>query len=359
MLKSLTAAFGAALLLIGVAGCSGEAPQAGNTSAAGINGAGSSFFNPLASQWAESYKGAASANVNYNSMGSGAGIRQIKAKTVDFGASDKPLTVAELDEAGLYQFPIVMGGVVPIINVPGVESGKFTLTGQVLADIFQAKIKNWNDKAIADLNPGVTLPNLPITIVHRADGSGTTYLFTSYLTKVSADWAKNIGGSDAIQWPAGIGGKGNEGVSAFVAQTQGAIGYVEFAYAMKTNTPYANLKNHDGNIVTPSAETFAAAAAGADWKNAPGNQLLLLDQPGAQSWPITGAVFVLIHKEQASADKGKATLAFFDWAYDNGDAAANGLHYVPLPAEVKNLIREQWATTITAGGQPIYTAKAQ
>jgi len=357
MLKSFTAAFGAALLLIGVAGCSGEAPKAG-APAAGITGAGSSFFSPLAAQWAETYKGAASANVNYNSMGSGAGIRQIKAKTVDFGASDKPLSLAELDEAGLYQFPVIMGGVVPILNVPGVDSGQLTLTGQVLADIFQGRIKVWNDKALTDLNPGVTLPNLPITIVHRADGSGTTFLFTSYLTRVSPDWAKAIGASDAIEWPAGIGGKGNEGVSAFVTQTQGAIGYVEFAYAMKTGTPYTNLKNRDGQIVTPSDDSFAAAAAGADWKNAPGNQLLLLDQPGAQSWPITGATFVLMHKAQANADKGKAVLAFFDWAFDNGDAAAAELHYVPLPAEVKALVRAQWASTLTADGQPLYTAKA-
>ncbi|MDC7684203.1 phosphate ABC transporter substrate-binding protein PstS [Asticcacaulis sp. BYS171W] len=357
MFKPFAAAVGALVLL---AACSsGEAPKTEAPASGGLTGAGSTFFAPLASKWAETFKGATASNVNYQSIGSGGGIKQIKAKTVDFGASDKPLSVEDLNAAGLYQFPVVMGGVVPVVNVPGVAAGKLNLTGQVLADIFMGKIKRWDDAALKALNPGLALPNLPITVVHRADGSGTTYLFTNYLAAVSAEWKSAVGASDALEWPTGLGGKGNEGVSAFVAQTTGSIGYVEFAYAVKTGAAYANLTNHDGQTVAPSAESFAAAAAGADWSKAPGNQLLLLDQPGAKSWPITGAVFVLVYKDQADAAKAKATLNFFDWAYTSGDAAAAELHYVPMPAEVKALIRAQWAKEITSGGQPVYVPAAK
>ncbi|ADU15007.1 phosphate ABC transporter substrate-binding protein PstS [Asticcacaulis excentricus] len=355
MFKPFAAAVGALFLL---AACSsGDAPKSEAPATGGLTGAGSTFFAPLASKWAETYKTSASISVNYQSIGSGGGIKQIKAKTVDFGATDKPLSVEDLNAAGLYQFPVVMGGVVPVVNVPGIEAGKLNLNGQLLADIFMGKIKRWDDPALKAANPGLTLPALPVTVVHRADGSGTTYLFTNYLAAVSPEWKSKVGASDALEWPTGLGGKGNEGVSAFVSQTTGSIGYVEFAYAIKTGAAYANLTNHDGQTVAPSAESFAAAAAGADWKNAPGNQLLLLNQPGAKSWPITGAVFILVYKDQADAAKAKSVLNFFDWAYTNGDAASGELHYVPLPADVKALMRAQWASQITSGGKPVFTAE--
>jgi phosphate transport system substrate-binding protein len=357
MLKKIAAALGALALL---AACSNATPpKAGDTKpSVDIVGAGSSFFAPLGSKWAEGYKTETGASLNYQSIGSGGGIRQIKAKTVDFGATDKPLSAAELSEAGLYQFPVVMGGVVPVVNIPGIEAGKLNLTGQVLAEIFMGKIKVWNDKSILALNSGLTLPNLPITVVRRSDGSGTTFLFTNYLAKVSTEWKDKVGASDSLEWPVGIGGKGNEGVAAFVSQTVGAIGYVEFSYAKKTNAAYTNLQNFGGKMISPTVEAFSAAAAGADWKSAPGYQLLLLNQPGAQSWPISGAVFVLIYKDQADAQKAKSMLAFFDWAYAKGDASASGLYYIPMPETVKTMVRQDWAAEIKSAGQPVYVAKA-
>ncbi|HWA62703.1 MAG TPA: phosphate ABC transporter substrate-binding protein PstS, partial [Caulobacteraceae bacterium] len=256
---------------------------------------------------------------------------------------------------GLTQFPTVMGGVVPIVNLPGVKPGQMKLTGQVLADIFQGVITKWNDPKIAALNAGVTLPNLPITVVHRSDGSGTSFLFTSYLAGQSPNWASKVGASDSVNWPTGQGGKGNDGVAAFVKQTGGSIGYVEYAYAKQNTMTYVDLKNHDGQFVDPTAAAFAAAAAGADWTKAPGNYLLLLDQPGAQSWPITGATFILMHKQQADAAKAKAVLAFFDWAYKNGDAAATSLDYIALPQPVKDMIRSQWTAQLKGpDGKPVY-----
>jgi phosphate transport system substrate-binding protein len=331
----------------------GSAPAA---SGAQISGAGATFPAPLYAKWAEDYKAASGEGMNYQAIGSGGGIKQIKAKTVDFGASDKPLKQAELDQAGLYQFPTVMGGVVPALNVPGVSAGQLKLTGPVLADIFLGKIAKWNDPAITALNPGVSLPNLPITTVHRSDGSGTNFLFTSYLAMVSPEFAQKIGASDSVQWPTGLGGKGNDGVAAFVKQTAGAIGYIEYAYAKQNNMAYALVQNHDGKYPAPVAANFAAAAAGADWSKAPGNYLLLLNQPGAEAWPITGATFILVYRQQADPAKGRAVLQFFDRNYKDGDAAASSLDYVPLPGQVKDLVRKQWADNVKGpDGKPVYS----
>jgi phosphate transport system substrate-binding protein len=354
----ISALIAAALALAGcgkTGGQSANAPQAGGPAAAGISGAGATFPAPLYAKWAEAYMADTGLGLNYQAIGSGGGIKQIKAQTVDFGASDKPLKVDELDQAGLYQFPTVMGGVVPALNVPGLAPGQLRLTGPALADIYLGKVAKWNDPEITALNSGVSLPNLPITTVHRSDGSGTNFLFTSYLSMVSPEFAKKVGASDAVQWPSGLGGKGNDGVAAFVKQTAGSIGYVEFAYAKQNNMAYALVQNHDGKYPVPIAANFAAAAAGADWTKAPGNYLLLLNQPGANSWPITGATFILLHRQQADAAKGKSVLQFFDWAYKNGDAAAAKLDYVPLPAEVKDMVRKQWAANVKGpDGQPVH-----
>jgi phosphate transport system substrate-binding protein len=251
-----------------------------------------------------------------------------------------------------------MGGVVPALNVPGLKPGQLKLTGAVLADIYLGKIAKWNDPAIAALNPGVKLPGMPITTVHRSDGSGTNFLFTSYLSMVSPEFQRKVGASDQVQWPGGLGGKGNDGVSAFVKQTAGSIGYVEYAYAKQNNMAYALLQNHDGKYPSPVAAHFAAAAAGADWTKAPGNYLLLLNQAGADSWPITGATFILVYKQQSDAAKGKAVLSFFDWAYKNGDKDAGTLDYVPLPSEVKDLVRKQWTDNVKGpDGLPVYASQ--
>ena len=344
MFKSFKALIGAAVLLTaGVA-------------AADISGAGASFPAPLYARWAEAYKAQTHVGLNYQAIGSGGGIRQIQAKTVDFGASDKPLRLADLNASGLYQFPTVVGGIVPIVNLPGVQPGQIKLSGPLLAAIFMGQVNKWNAPQIAAMNHGVPLPNLPITVVHRSDGSGTSFLFTSYLSGVSPAWAQRVGASDSVQWPAGIGGKGNDGVSAFVRQTIGSIGYVEYAYAKQNHAVFTLVQNKAGKFPAPVAANFAAAAAGARWDQAPGNYLLLLNQPGPNAWPITGATFILIYKDQANAETGRSVLAFFDWAYKNGDAAAAQLDYVPLPAPVKALIRRQWAANIKSGGRPVYVA---
>ncbi len=333
------------------------------TSAAGtamaadtITGAGATFPAPLYAKWAEGYKRTTGNQLNYQAIGSGGGIKQIEAKTVDFGATDMPLTQAQQDQYGLYQFPTVIGGVVPAINIPGVPTGKLKLPGAVLADIFLGKITMWNDPAIAKWNAGITLPSLPITVVHRSDGSGTTFLFTSYLGIASPEWKSKVGASDAVEWPTGVGGAKNDGVAALVRQTAGAIGYVEYAYVMKTQINYALVASHDGTWPQPKAAAFSAATAGADWKNAPGNYLLVLNQPGANAWPITGATFILVYKNQANAAKGAAVLKFFDFGYKDGDFNANDLFYVPLPAAVKSMIRQQWTQNIKAGGQSVYVS---
>ena len=323
----------------------------------GLAGAGATFPAPIYAKWAQAYQQQAGISLNYQAIGSGGGIKQIEAKTIDFGASDKPLTADELDKAGLYQFPTVMGGVTPIMNLQGVAPGQLRLTGALLASIFTGDIARWNDARIASLNPGVNLPNLPITVVHRSDGSGTSFLFTSYLSMVSPQFKQKVGASDSPPWPIGLGGKGNDGVAAFVKQTAGAIGYVEYAYAAQNSLTYADLQTHDGSYVAPTAQAFEAAAQGADWANAKGNYLLLLDQPGANAWPITGATFILVDRKQADAAKAKAVLTFFDWAYKNGDAAAASLNYVALPAAVKDLVRNQWAGITGPDGKPVYTAQ--
>jgi phosphate transport system substrate-binding protein len=331
-------------------------PEPSAAAGTALAGAGATFPAPLYSKWAAAYKAESGATLNYQAIGSGGGIKQIKSKTVDFGASDKPLKPEELDSAGLYQFPTVMGGVVPVVNIPGIQPGQLRLTGPLMADIFLGAVTKWNAPQIVQLNPGVKLPNLPITVVHRSDGSGTSFLFTSYLSAVSPAWSQKVGASDSVSWPVGLGGKGNDGVAAFVKQTVGTIGYVEYAYAKQNGMSYADLKNHDGQFVAPTAEAFAAAATGADWSKAPGNYLLLLDQPGAASWPITGATFILVYKQQADPETGKRVLQFFDWAYKNGDQAAAQLDYVPLPAQVKDLVRRQWTAIQGPDGKPVYSA---
>ncbi len=318
---------------------------AGSAAAATISGAGATFPAPVYSKWADAYRKETGTAVNYQAIGSGGGIRQIKAKTVDFGASDKPLKPGELDSAGLTQFPTVIGGVVPVVNIPGVGPGQVRLSGQVLGSIFLGDIKRWNDPAIAQLNPGVKLPGLPITVVHRSDGSGTSFLFTSYLSMKNAGWAKRVGANDAVQWPTGLGGKGNDGVAAFVKQTVGSIGYVEYAFAKQNKMAFALMQNRSGQFVQPQAANVAAASAGADWANAPGFYMLLLDKPGAQAWPITGATFILMYKQQSKPAQGQEALKFFNWAYTKGDGYAQQLDYVPLPGNVKQLVRQKaWAT---------------
>ncbi|MGH8750756.1 MAG: phosphate ABC transporter substrate-binding protein PstS, partial [Burkholderiales bacterium] len=283
--------------------------------AAEITGAGATFPYPIYARWADTYKTQTGIGLNYQSIGSGGGIKQIQAKTVDFGASDKPLTVDELNKHGLMQFPAIMGGVVPVINVEGIQPGQLKLTGAVLADIYLGKIKKWNDPALAALNSGLKLPDEILTVVRRSDGSGTTFLFTDYLSKVSAEWKTKVGSDASVAWPEGVGGKGNEGVAAYVQRIKGSIGYVEYAYAKHNKMTHVQLENKAGKFVQPEITAFQAAAAYADWENAPGFYQILTDQPGKASWPITGASFILIYKQQADPAKGTQVLKFFDWAY--------------------------------------------
>jgi phosphate transport system substrate-binding protein len=311
-----------------------------------ISGAGATFPYPVYAKWAEKYNQVKGVKMNYQSIGSGGGIKQIKAKTVDFGASDAPLKAEELAKAGLMQFPMVMGGVVPVINVPGIPTGKLKLSAAVLADIYLGKITRWNDKAIASLNDGVKLPSSAITVVHRSDGSGTTWIYTNYLSKVSAEWKKKVGNNKSVAWPTGVGGKGNEGVASYVSRIKGGIGYVEYAYALQNKMNYVLLQNHDGHYVAPTSSNFQAAAAGADWANADGFYMVLTDQPGAKSWPITGATFILVYTSQDKPQSGKAVLSFFDWAYHNGGKMAEGLDYVPMPSSVVKLVEKTWAAKI-------------
>jgi phosphate transport system substrate-binding protein len=325
--------------------------------AADITGAGATFPYPLYAKWAEAYKQQTGIGLNYQSIGSGGGIKQIRSKTVDFGASDAPLKADELEKDGLIQFPTVMGGVVPVVNLEGIAPGQLKLTGAVLADIYLGRIGKWNDAHIAGLNPGVRLPNQPITVVHRADGSGTTFIFTNYLSKVSAEWKDKVGNNASVSWPAptSTGGKGNEGVASFVQRIKGSIGYVEYAYAKQNRMTFAMLKNRDGEFVAPSDKTFQAAAAGADWKNAPGFYEILTDEPGKASWPITGATFILVHKAQPDGAKAKEVLKFFDWAYRNGDRMALDLDYIPMPDDVVTLVQSAWKGQIKdASGKPVW-----
>ena len=315
-----------------------------NPSTAEISGAGASFIYPLMSRWSADYNAASGAKINYQSIGSGGGIAQIKAGTVDFGSSDKPLSSEELAQAGLGQFPSAIGGVVPVINVEGLKPGQLKLTGALLADIFLGKITMWNDAAIAGANPGVALPAAKISLVHRSDGSGTTFNFSNYLSKVSPEWKSKVGEGTSVQWPGGVGGKGNEGVASYVKQIKGGIGYVELAYALQNGMPYASLQNAAGNFVQPNAESFAAAAASADWANARDFNLVITNAPGANAWPITATNFMLMHKQPKNAKRSADTLAFFKWAFENGQAQANELHYVPLPPELVTQIEAYWSS---------------
>jgi phosphate transport system substrate-binding protein len=312
-----------------------------------ITGAGASFPAPLYAKWADAYNKATGAKINYQSVGSSAGLRQIRGKTVDFGASDIPLTDADLAKDGLVQFPTVMGGVVPVINVRGVAPGQLRMTGQLLGDIYLGKVTKWNDAAISSLNPGVTLPDSTIAVVRRADGSGTTFIFTNYLSKVSADWKARVGEGAAVNWPTGAGGKGNEGVAAFVQRLPNSIGYVEYSYAKANRMTHVLMRNQAGTFVAPDDATFKAAAAGADW--AKSFYQILTDQPGRDAWPITGATFIVMHKAQDKPTSAAASLRFFDWAFSNGDAMSTELDYVPLPDSVEQLVRRLWAEQIKDG----------
>jgi phosphate transport system substrate-binding protein len=331
-----------------------SAAFAANVQAADITGAGATFPYPIYAKWAEMYKKVSGNGLNYQSVGSGAGIKQIKAKTVDFGASDMPLAADELNKEGLFQFPAIMGGVVTVVNLPGITPGQLKLTGPVLADIYLGKVTKWNAPAIAALNPGVKLPDEDITVVHRADGSGTSFLFTDYLSKSSPEFKGKIGAGTAVKWATGVGGKGNEGVAANVQRIKGAIGYVEWAYAKKNKMSHTQLKNHDGQFMQPDDDAFKAAAANADWAKTPGFAVVLTDQPGKAAWPITGASYILMHKAQADAAKGKEVLKFFDWSFKNGAAAAAELDYVPLPASVTRLVEGAWKSQLKdAAGKAI------
>ncbi|KFI05748.1 phosphate ABC transporter substrate-binding protein [Massilia sp. BSC265] len=327
---------------------------AASVQAANITGAGATFPYPIYAKWAELYQKASGTGLNYQSVGSGAGIKQIKAKTVNFGASDMPLQPAELDAAGLFQFPAIMGGVVPVINLPGVTPGQVRLSGAVLADLYLGKITKWNAPQIAALNPGVKLPAEDITVVRRADSSGTSFLFTDFLSQSSPEWKAKVGAGTAVKWAVGVGGKGNEGVAANVQRIKGAIGYVEWAYAKKNRMQHTQLQNREGVFLQPSDEAFKAAAAGANWAGTPGFAVVLTNQPGKASWPITGASYILVHKTQDAAT-GKEVLKFFDWAYKNGDAAAGELDYVPMPDSVVKLVQDAWRANLKdASGKAVW-----
>ncbi len=323
-----------------------------------ITGAGSTFAYPLYSAWADPYAKKFGVEMNYQSIGSGGGIRQIEAGTVDFGGTDAPLTADELAKQGLVQFPTAMGGVIPTINVPGVKPGQMVLSGPVLADIFLGKITKWNDSAIRKLNRGLHLPSLRITVVHRSDGSGTNFIFTDYLAKISAEWKSKVGVGKSVQWPSSgnIGGKGNEGVAAYVQRIKGAIGYNEYAYVLQNKMNYADMINEAGKRVAPTAHNFAAAAANADWAHAPGYYLMLTDQPGANSWPITGATFALVHAQPNKPAQVKAVLTFFEWGFRHGQDIANGLDYIPMPMPVVEMIEATWHKQITANGRSLWPA---
>ena len=320
-----------------------------------ISGAGATFPYPIYAKWADTYKKETGAGLNYQSIGSGGGIKQIQAKTVTFGASDMPLKGEQLEKDGLVQFPTVMGGIVPVVNIEGIKSGEVVIDGPTLAKIFLGEVKTWNDPAIAKLNPNAKLPSQAIVVVHRSDGSGTTFLFTDYLSKVSADWKAKVGANTAVEWPVGLGAKGNEGVANNVAQTKGSIGYVEYAYAKQNKMTSLNMMNKDGKAVAPTAEAFKAAAANADWEGTPGFGVILTDQAGPASWPLAGATFILMHKQPKDIAAAAEALKFFAWAYSKGDKAAEDLDYVPMPDKVVGAIEKVWTAQIKdAGGKPLY-----
>lgn len=320
-----------------------------------ITGAGATFPFPIYAKWAEAYKQATGTSVNYQSIGSGGGIAQVKAKTVDFGATDMPLKGEDLAGAGLVQFPAIIGGVVPIVNLDGIAPGQLRFTGAVLADIYLGRIRHWNEQAIAELNPGVKLPATAITVVRRSDGSGTSFLWTDYLSKASPEWKQKVGAGTAVAWPEGVGGKGNEGVAAYVQRIKGSIGYVEYAYAKRNRMSHAGMRNRDGAFVQPDDDAFQAAAAGADWKSVPGFGVILTDQPGKASWPITGASFILMHAKQERPDHAAEALKFFDWSFRNGRKMAAELDYVPLPDTLARQIADAWKAQVKdASGKALW-----
>jgi len=327
------------------------AGPAGATLGQEVTGAGASFPAPVYAKWADAYNKATGVRINYQSVGSGAGLRQIRGKTVDFGASDAPLKDEELSADGLMQFPMVIGGVVPVVNVKGVDPGKLKLSGQVLGDIYLGKITSWNDPAITALNAGLALPDAKIAVVRRADGSGTSFLFTNYLSKTNAEWKEKVGEGTAVNWPTGAGGKGNEGVSAFVQRLPNSIGYVEYAYAKQNKMSYVMLRNQSGSFVAPSDANFKAAAAGADWSKT--FYQVLTDQPGKDAWPITGATFIMMHVKQDKPAQAAAAVKFFEWAYASGDQIADELDYVPMPDAVKSVVRKQWRQMTDTAGKPV------
>ena len=320
-----------------------------------ISGAGATFPYPIYAKWADAYKKETGVGLNYQSIGSGGGIKQIQARTVTFGATDAPLKGDELEKAGLVQFPMVMGGIVPVVNLEGVKAGDLVLDGPTLAKIFLGEIKTWDDPAIKKLNPSAKLPSTAIAVVHRSDGSGTTFNFAYYLAQVSDEWKSKVGYNTSVEWPVGIGAKGNEGVSNNVGQTKGSIGYVEYAYALQNKLVYTRMVNKDGKIVSPTSEAFQAAAANADWNSVPGYGVILANQPGAASWPMTAATFILIPKQPPDAAAATAALKFFAWAYAKGGKMAEELDYVPMPAEVVKQIKDMWAKSITGSdGRPLH-----
>ena len=320
-----------------------------------ITGAGATFPYPIYAKWAEDYRAASGNGLNYQSIGSGGGIKQIKAKTVDFGATDKPLAKEELDRDHLVQWPMVIGGVVPVVNAVGIAPGQLKLSGDLLADIYLGKVKKWNDPAIQALNKGVKLPNQDILVVSRSDGSGTTFIFTHYLSQVSAEWKSKVGSDTSVKWPTGINGKGNEGVASYVRQQSGAIGYVEYAYALQNKMVHVQMKNHDGQFVSPNDKSFSAAAANGNWKAEAGFYEVLTDEPGKASWPITGATFILMQQTQEHPDHAQVALSFFDWAYKNGAKSALELDYIPMPDNVVKLVEGSWKTTLKdTAGKPVY-----
>ncbi|MGE5151921.1 MAG: phosphate ABC transporter substrate-binding protein PstS [Rhodospirillaceae bacterium] len=326
----------------------------GVAAGADITGAGATFPYPLYAKWADAYRKETGVALNYQSIGSGGGIKQIGAKTVDFGASDMPLKPEELERGGLVQFPTVIGGDVPVVNLKGIAPGQIKMSGELLAEIYLGKVKMWNDPAIAKLNPGLSLPAKAISVVHRSDGSGTTFIWTNYLSKVSAEWKSKVGEGTAVNWPTGVGGKGNEGVASYVQRIDGAIGYVEYAYVKQSRMAYTLVQNRQGRYVAPNAQAFQAAAAAADWSKAPGMYLILTDAPGAQSWPIAGATFILMHRTQDKPDSAREVLKFFSWAYAKGDAMAEQLDYVPMPDSVGKLIQASWKANLKdASGRPL------
>ncbi|MDP1633868.1 MAG: phosphate ABC transporter substrate-binding protein PstS [Gallionellaceae bacterium] len=341
-------------LIIGITTAAALTVISTSHAAVAITGAGATFPYPIYAKWAEAYKAKTGASINYQSIGSGGGIKQITNKTVHFGASDMPLKPEELEKYGLMQFPTVIGGVVPVINVAGIEAGTLKLNGETLANIYLGKITKWNDPALVALNKGINLPDANITVVHRSDGSGTTFIFTNYLSKVSPEWKSSVGEGTAVSWKAGTGGKGNEGVASYVQRIKGAIGYVEYAYALQNKLNAVQIKNREGEFVKATDDSFKAAAANAQWDKAPGFYEILTDEPGKASWPISGATFILMHKKQEDPAAAGEVLKFFGWAYADGSKLASDLDYVPLPENVQNLIRKAWKDQIRdTSGAPL------